>query len=44
MLDNRHPSAKLRMKTGPRCSSQYMAIMNATAATPYTVTQLKPGL
>jgi hypothetical protein len=32
------------MKTGPRCSSRYIAIINARAATPYTVTQLMPGL
>jgi hypothetical protein len=38
MLDNRHPSAKPKMNSGPRCSSQYMTIMNVRAATPYTVT------
>ena len=44
MLDNKHHSAKPKMNTGPRCSSQYMAIMNVRAATPYMVTQLMPGL
>jgi hypothetical protein len=40
MLDKRHPSAKPRMNTGPRCSSQYITIMKVRAVTPYTVTQL----
>jgi hypothetical protein len=34
MLDSRQPSAKPKMNPGPRCSSQYMAIMNVRAATP----------
>ena len=42
MLDRRHPSAKPRTNTGPRCSSQYMNIMSVRAATPYRVTQLMP--
>jgi hypothetical protein len=34
MLDSTQPSAKPRMNTGPRCSSQYMAIMNAVEGHP----------
>jgi hypothetical protein len=44
MLDHRQPSPNPKVNTGPRCSSQYMAIMYVRAAMPYTVTQLMAGL